>query len=400
MKSPHLSQSNTQASLQAWLAVIAVALAIFIVVSAEMLPIGLLTPIAHSMQQPLGNASLIISTPSLVAAITAPCVILVFKYINRRKLLLLFTLLLFISTCMFALANAFYWLLFARILFGISMGGIWSLAGSLAVRLVPPAQVGLASSIIFSGVAAASVLGVPMGVYLGDLVGWRMAFISLAGFIAIILFMLFFCLPSLAVTQINTWKDAVIVLKKTKIMIGLGLTLFIVTGQFTAYTFIRPLLQEMAHFPDSSIGTLLLIYGIFGILGNFILGFSIQKFLWQTLFAIAFLLSITLLFFIFLGDSPFISIFLLLIWGLVYGGVSVSLMTWMIRAAPLHIELGSAFNISIFNLSIGLGAFLGGLIYDGMGIKTNLIFASLFTCLAAILILTFHYRSQHALLKK
>ncbi|WOE31462.1 MULTISPECIES: MFS transporter [unclassified Acinetobacter] len=392
MKTADLTQSNSRASLQAWLAVIAVALAIFIVVSAEMLPIGLLTPIAESMQQPLGNTSLIISMPSLIAAITAPCVILIFNHINRRKLLLLFMLILFVSTLTFAIADAFYWLLFARVLFGIAMGGIWSLAGSLAVRLVPTAQVGLATSIIFSGVAAASVLGVPMGVYLGDLFGWRMAFISLAGCIAIIFLMLWWSLPSLAVQQRNSWKNALIVLKKTSIIIGLALTLLIVTGQFASYTFIRPLLQEMAHFPDSAIGILLLIYGIFGILGNFILGFTIQKFLWQTLFVIASLLSITLFLFMFLGHSPLLSILLLFIWGLAYGGVSVSLMTWMIRSAPDHIELGSAFNIAIFNLSIGLGAFLGGVIYDGIGLEINLVFSCILTCLAAILVLSYRHR--------
>lgn len=391
MKAAFIEQTP-KASFQAWLAVVAVALAIFIVVSAEMLPIGLLTPIAESMNQQIGNTSLIISTPSLVAAITAPCVILVFNKINRRKLLLLFMGLLFVSTIGFAMANTFYWLLLARILFGISMGGIWSLSGSLAVRLVPTTQVGLATSIIFSGVAAASVLGVPMGVYLGDLFGWRLAFISLAVIVAIVLLMLLYSLPSLSVEKSSTLKDAFIVLKKPNIIVGLGLTLFIVTGHFSAYTFIRPLLQEMAHFPDSSIGSLLLIYGVFGILGNFILGFSIQKFLWQTLFIIAFLLGSTLFLFTFFGDSKFFSIFLLLIWGVSYGGVSVSLMTWMIRAAPMQIELSSAFNIAVFNFSIGLGAFFGGLIYDGLSGRVNLLFASIFTYIAAILI--FIHRSR------
>lgn len=172
----------------------------------------------------------------------------------------------------------------------------------------------------------------------------------------------------------------------------MALTLLIVTGQFASYTFIRPLLQEMAHFPDSAIGILLLIYGIFGILGNFILGFTIQKFLWQTLFVIASLLSITLFLFMFLGHSPLLSILLLFIWGLAYGGVSVSLMTWMIRSAPDHIELGSAFNIAIFNLSIGLGAFLGGVIYDGIGLEINLVFSCILTCLAAILVLSYRHR--------
>ncbi|TCM68694.1 putative MFS family arabinose efflux permease [Acinetobacter calcoaceticus] len=381
----HAEQQPT-ANFKAWLAVVAVALAIFAVVSAEMLPIGLLTPIAESMQQQVGHTSLIISTPSLVAAITAPCVVLVFNRINRRQLLLTFMLLLFGSTLVSAMANEFHWLLLARVLFGISMGGIWSLAGGLAVRLMPPERVGLATSIIFSGVAAASVLGVPIGVFLGDLFGWRMAFICVAALVAVVFLMLYWSLPSLAVKHANTWSSGLEVLKKPNIIVGLGLTLFIVTGHFTAYTFIRPLLQEVAHFSDQSIGALLLIFGIFGILGNFLLGYSIQKYLWQSLFGIAVFLTLPMALFVFIGGSQIMSITLLLLWGLAYGGVSVSLMTWMIRSAPQQIELASAFNIAVFNLSIGLGAFAGGVIYDGPGLLTNMIVASVLTAMAILLV--------------
>ena len=313
MSSKTSNEQIHQANLKAWLAVIAVALAIFAVVSAEMLPIGLLTPIAESMQQSVGHTSLIISTPSLVAAIVAPCVVLVFNRINRRQLLLFFMLLLFISTLVSAMTDTFHWLLLARVLFGMSMGGIWALAGTLAVRLMPPAQVGIATSIIFSGIAAASVLGIPAGVYLGDLFGWRMAFICVAILVGIVFVMLFWSLPSLPVNKVSSLKSSLTVLKKPNVIIGLALTLLIVTGHFSAYTFVRPVLQEISQFSDASIGALLLIYGVFGILGNFVLGFTIQKFLWQTLFSIAFLLSATLLLFIFFGDFLYLNIFLFLI---------------------------------------------------------------------------------------
>lgn len=386
MSSKTSNEQIPQANLKAWLAVIAVALAIFAVVSAEMLPIGLLTPIAESMQQSVGHTSLIISTPSLVAAIVAPCVVLVFNRINRRQLLLFFMLLLFISTLVSAMTDTFHWLLLARVLFGISMGGIWALAGTLAVRLMPPAQVGIATSIIFSGIAAASVLGIPAGVYLGDLFGWRMAFVCVAILVGIVFVMLFWSLPSLPVNKVSSLKSSLTVLKKPNVIIGLALTLLIVTGHFSAYTFVRPVLQEISQFSDASIGALLLIYGVFGILGNFVLGFTIQKFLWQTLFSIAFLLSVTLLLFLFFGDFLYLNIVLFLIWGFAYGGVSVSLMTWMIRSAPTQLELAAAFNVAVFNLSIGLGAFAGGLIYDGIGLWLNLIFASVLTCIAVIVV--------------
>ncbi len=389
-------ESSPPIGKKAWLSVIAVALAIFAVVSAEMLPIGLLTPIAHSLDQSVGHASLIISLPSLVAAITAPCVVLIFNQINRRKLFLLFMLLLLGSNLMAATVTELYWLLFARVLFGISMGGIWALAGSLAVRLAPPGHAGLATSIVFSGIAAASVLGVPLGVYLGDLFGWRLAFICVAALVGVVLALLYWSLPSLAVNETNTLSSSLQLLKQRNVLIGLALTLLIVTGHFAAYTFIRPLLQSLAQFSDQYIGGLLLVYGLFGILGNFIAGYTIQKYLPQSLFCIAILLAISMALFVLFGHSQGMSIFLLLLWGVSYGGVSVAVMTWMFRAAPTQIETATAFNISIFNLSIGLGAYIGGVLYDSNGILSNLILACVLTAAAAMLIVFgLQAKSQH-----
>ena len=389
-------ESSPPIGKKAWLSVIAVALAIFAVVSAEMLPIGLLTPIAHSLDQSVGHASLIISLPSLVAAITAPCVVLIFNQINRRKLFLLFMLLLLGSNLMAATVTELYWLLFARVLFGISMGGIWALAVSLAVRLAPPGHAGLATSIVFSGIAAASVLGVPLGVYLGDLFGWRLAFICVAALVGVVLALLYWSLPSLAVNETNTLSSSLQLLKQRNVLIGLALTLLIVTGHFAAYTFIRPLLQSLAQFSDQYIGGLLLVYGLFGILGNFIAGYTIQKYLPQSLFCIAILLAISMALFVLFGHSQGMSIFLLLLWGVSYGGVSVAVMTWMFRAAPTQIETATAFNISIFNLSIGLGAYIGGVLYDSNGILSNLILACVLTAAAAMLIVFgLKAKSQH-----
>lgn len=381
-----MNTSSTTISYRAWLAVVSVALAIFAVVSAEMLPIGLLTPIAHSLDQPIGQSGLIISLPSWVAAITAPCVVLIFKRINRRTLLLFFMLLLLGSNLMAAWVNDFNWLLCARVLFGISMGGIWCMAGSLAIRLVPLHAVGLATSIIFSGIAAASVLGVPLGVYLGDLWGWRFAFICVAVMVAIVFVMLYWSLPTLPTQMSDDGHSVLNVLKQPNVLFGLGITVFMVMAQFSAYTFIRPLLQSVSQFSDQHISALLLFYGFFGILGNFTAGYLIQKYLWQTLFSIAVLIALSLVLFALFGASQWVSVILLLVWGVAYGGVSVSLMTWMMRAAPTQIEIASACNIAIFNLSIGLGAFTGGFILDHIGLQPNLISAAIFSMGAALLI--------------
>ena len=144
-----------------WLAVTAIGMATFSVVTTEMLPVGLLTPIADTLDTSTGTAGLMISLPALLAALFAPLVVIVSGSLDRRKILCGLLSLLVIANIASALAQNMAWMLAARILVGFCMGGIWAIAGGLASRLVSARSIGLATSIIFGGVAAASVLGVP-----------------------------------------------------------------------------------------------------------------------------------------------------------------------------------------------------------------------------------------------
>ena len=137
------------------LATFAIALSTFTVVTAEMLPVGLLTPIVSTLNATIGRAGLLVSLPALFAALFAPLVVLGARRTDRRSLLIAFLLLLIAANLLAAAATSMALLFTARILLGFCIGGIWAIAGGLAERLVPPTSVGLALSVIFSGVAAA-----------------------------------------------------------------------------------------------------------------------------------------------------------------------------------------------------------------------------------------------------
>lgn len=377
--------SNFQQRYRPWIAIFALALSIFTVVSTEMLPIGLLSPIALSLQTTEGTLSLMISLPAFVAAIAAPIVLIYFANINRKPLLTGLTLLLLLANIISAIAPNLTILLFARFLLGICMGGIWTIAGGLAMRIVTPQYAALATSIIFGGVAAASVLGIPLGVYLGDLFNWQFAFVSMAILSLIITLLLAWSLPSLPKTHDVHISSFIVLLKKADVWFGLGITLFLVTGHFMGYTFVRPLLQTHSGFSDSSIGALLLIYGFLGIIGNFILGNLVARYLKSTILIISTLLTFSIFLFLWLSSSPSFSIAILLLWGFAYGAVSVSLMTWMFKVSGDHIEPATAIYIAIYNLAIALGSFIGGKVYDHADLSTVLLMAGITACLAVIL---------------
>ncbi len=355
-----------------WTAVIAVGLATFSVVTTEMLPVGLLTSIAETLSITTGSAGLMISLPALLAALFAPFVVIASGGIDRRWILCGLLALLVIANLASALAPNLILMLAARVLVGFCMGGIWAIAGGLASRLVPQNATGLATSIIFGGVAAASVLGVPLGAFIGDAIGWRWAFGIMAVFSALVLVFHLAVIPSLPVTGSANISQFITQLGNRKIQTGLFLTLLLVTGHFVAFTFVRPLLISVSGVDTQWIGAILFAYGAAGIAGNFLAGIAAARCTIFTLIAIAAGLALTPLLFITAGQSVTGGAGILIFWGLAYGGLSVGLMTWMMKAAPRALEIAAALYVGVFNTGIALGSWSGGQIVDMLALTDTL----------------------------
>lgn len=183
--------------LKRWLAVVVTAFGIFSLVTAEQLPIGLLTSVGSALHVSEGTAGLMVTVPGVVAAIAAPLVPVAVGRMDRRVMLVGLMILMTLANVVSAIAPSFALLLASRVLVGVTIGGFWSVAGSLAVRLVPERAIGRATSIIFGGVSAAAVFGVPLGTLIGGFSGWRTAFAALGGLGLLILIGLTFLLPRL-----------------------------------------------------------------------------------------------------------------------------------------------------------------------------------------------------------
>ena len=375
---------------QSWVRVYAVALSTFSVVTTEMLPVGLMTPMAEALGTSVGVAGLTISAPAILAALFAPIAVLAAGGMDRRRILAGLLLLLTIANVTSALAPTMGWLLAARVIVGFCMGGIWAIAGGLAPRLVSERSIGLATAIIFGGVAAASVLGVPIGAAIGDFAGWRAAFGAMAVFSALVLVINLGALPELPVSgsvRFRQFRDQIV---RLPIQLGLVTTFLFVAGHFMAYTFVRPLLQNTSGIGVEWIGVLLFAYGAAGIAGNFLCGVIASRHTGGTLITIAVAVSATISGFALLGDTPMGGTLILVLWGIAYGGVSVSLQTWMMKAAPSAIEVATALFVSIFNIGIALGSLAGGQVVDRFDLQTNLLLAAVLPTLGLMFAVAIH----------
>ncbi|WP_405921079.1 MFS transporter [Streptomyces sp. NBC_00122] len=214
----------------------------------------------------------------------------------------------------------------------------------------------------FGGVPAASVLGVPAGTLLGELGGWRTAFAAVGALGLLTLVALLLLLPPLPPSRPITFPELPALLRENPgVRAGVVVTFLVVTGQFAGYTFVR-ILQDVSGIDARYVSTLLLGYGVAGVAGNFLAG---ARDAYRTLLTVSTCLTVILASIAVLPGAV-AGTTLLLAWGLVYGGVPVSLQNWMIKAAPAAAETASSLMVAMFNLAIAAGALLGGLAVDGI----------------------------------
>ncbi|MEV5975572.1 MFS transporter [Streptomyces sp. NPDC052114] len=349
------------------LAVAAVAVATFSVVTTEMLPVGLLTAMSADLGVSDGTAGLTVTLPGIVAALAALLLPVAVRHADRRTVLCALMALLAAANVASALAPAFGVLLVARVLVGVCIGGVWAIAAGLGVRLVRARSAGRATAVIFSGIAVASVVGVPAGTLLGELAGWRWGFASLAVLALAVAGLLAAVLPELPVREGIRLGAFAALLRIGRLRAGLLAVTLLVTGHFAAYTYVRPVLERVPGIGAGLISGLLLAYGVAGIVGNFAGGAVAARDPRRALLAICAVLGAVTLLMVPAGGSLAASVALLVAWGLAYGGVSVSAQNWVMAAAPHARDTASALFAGVFNVAIALGAFLGGRVADGGG---------------------------------
>lgn len=236
---------SSRAPLRGWTAVVAVMLGIFAIVTTEILPIGLLTSIGSSFAISDGMAGLTMTMPGFVAALAAPLVTVATARFDRRLMLCVFTLLLALANFLAAAAPDYGLVLASRVMVGITIGGFWSIGAGLAERLVPSASARRATAVIFSAVPLGSVLGVPTGTLVGDLAGWRTAFLAMGVLAVAVLAMLLVFVPPLPPVQVTRLGVLNGMLRSADTRFALLLTFVVVLAHFGSFTYVTPFLEQV-----------------------------------------------------------------------------------------------------------------------------------------------------------
>jgi predicted MFS family arabinose efflux permease len=376
---------HVPAAPAAWGAVFALALAAFALVASEFMPVSLLTPIAADLHISEGQAGQAIAVSGAFALVTSLAIARLAGRLDRKILLLGLCLTMIVSGTIAAFAPNYTVFMVGRAFIGVAIGGFWSMSAATAMRLVPDHLVPRALAIVNGGNALATVVAAPAGSFLGALVGWRGAFFCVVPVAALAFAWKFVSLPPLAAAPGARSGNVFALLKRPAVAYGMAAVSVFFMGQFALFTYLRPFLETVTHVSVNTLTGMLLAIGVAGFVGTTAIGAFLDKHLYCTLVVIPLAMAVLAVALVAWGGSAPVVAVLLAAWGLVGTAAPVGWWTWLARTLPQDAEAGGGLIVAVVQLAIGLGATLGGVLFDAWGYRATFGLGALLLVVAAVL---------------
>ncbi|MGQ7241839.1 MFS transporter [Salinicola halimionae] len=377
---------ETEPTSPAWMAVFSLAMGVFGLLTAEYLPASLLTPMASALEVSESMAGQAVTVTAVVALFAGLLVPRLTRRIDRRLVLLGFTMMMIVSNLLVALSSSLTVLLIMRVFLGIALGGFWSMAAAVAMRLVPAALLPRALSIIFSGIAVGTVVAVPLGSYMGGLYGWRSAFLAAAAVGMITLVFQWFTLPRMTPRRTARLQTVLEVLSRPGIGVGMLGCILAHTGHFALFTYIRPFLESTTGVGSDALALMLLGFGVANFMGTLLTGWLMEHSLRGALVLMPLLVGVSALALVLLPSSVMSQALLVAFWGMAFGGVPVAWSNWVANAVPDQTESAGGMVVASVQSSIAVGAAAGGAMFSVSGITGVFIAGAVIMLLASLLI--------------
>lgn len=355
------------------LALLALAISAFAIGTTEFISVGLLPLIAEDLNISVTLTGLTVTLYALGVTFGAPVLTAVTSGIPRKTLLVWIMLVFITGNSLAALSSGIVMLLTARVISALSHGVFMSIGSTIAADLVPENRRASAIAIMFSGLTVATVTGVPLGTFIGQQLGWRAAFISIVviGIVAFIANMIL--VPShLRKGGKIQIRDQMKLVTNGRLLLAFMITALGYGGTFVVFTYLSPLLHDITGFKETTVAFILLLYGIAIAIGNVIGGKAANR---MPLTALLWMFVLqALILFLLTFTAPYKIPGLITIFGMGLlafmnvPGLQVYVVTLAERYAPRAVDVASAVNIAAFNAGIAIGAYLGGIVTDAIGL--------------------------------
>lgn len=380
-----IEQSTYEHSTPAWGAVFVMSLCCAVLIASEFMPVSLLTPISSDLNMSEGQVGQAIAISGIFAVMTSLSISRVFKAWDRRHIILLLTLLMIASGIVITFAHSAALFMLGRAILGVVIGGFWAMSTSIVMRLVPPLSVPKALGLLNGGNALATTIAAPLGSFLGSIIGWRGAFFCIVPIAIVALIWQFKSMPSLpAILSAEKSKNPFGLLKRPIVLYGMTGILLLFMGQFALFTYIRPFLETVTHVDATMLSILLLILGLAGLVGTFVISLILHQHVYRYLILIPLIMAMIAGAFVFGGEHLWFVAIFMGFWGFIGTSAPVAWNTWLAQTLHQDAEIGGGLMVAIIQFAITLGATIGGLLYDSHGYSTTFYMSAIILLLGAL----------------
>lgn len=339
-----------------WSSVFAITLTVAGLITAEFLPVSLLTPMADGLDITEGLAGQAITATAVGAVLSSVSVERASRSCDRKTLVLLSSFLLCLSSLLVAMAPSFPLLAMGRFLLGVALGGFWAMTPALMIRLVPAERVPQALSIVYSGVAIALVVAPPMGSYLGQLMGWRGIFVVTAAFGALCLAWQLYALPKIPAKPVKNSTGVWKVSQRPGVPSAMLAIFLSFGGHFALFTYMRPYVEQVAHYSSSAFSVVLLLFGVSNFAGTLVSRRVVGRHLSASLVLAPVAMSIAALGLAAFGAGYAPTVGLALVWAAAFALVPVGWSSWITLHVADDAESAGGLQVAAIQLASAVGA--------------------------------------------
>lgn len=371
-------------------ALLALAVSAFAIGTTEFVSVGLLPLIAQDLDISVTTAGLTVSLYAVGVMVGAPILTSLTSRMPRKSLLLWIMVIFIVGNGIAASATSVTVLLVARVIAAFAHGVFMSIGSTIAADLVPENRRASAISIMFTGLTVATITGVPFGTFIGQQFGWRFAFVAIVVIGIVGLIANSILVPSdLRQSAPTSMRDQVKLVTNGRILLVLSITALGYGGTFVVFTYLSPLLQTITGFKQGTIVIILLVYGVAIAIGNMIGGKLSNKNPIHALLYMFIAQAIVLLILTFTAPFKVAGLVTILFMGLFafmnVPGLQVYVVMLAERFVPSAVDVASAMNIAAFNAGIAIGAYVGGVVTDSIGLIHTAWIGAIMVMFAAIL---------------
>lgn len=357
------------------------------VITTEFGVIGILPQIAEHYKISIDKAGYLLSAFALVIALTGPFMTLLTSGIDRKKIMTIAVFMFLLTGVISSFSPPFWLLMIVRILPAFLQPVYIATALSVAISGAAESRKNGLMSIVFNGVAIAMVTTVPFATWIAGLWSWEYSFIIQSVVSCIALITIYFLLPAMPVKEKKSYGSQIKILAQPSFILSTLANFFMITAWFSTYSYFAEYLGKGKGMNPSMISYMLLLFGVIGIIANWIAGKMLNKNVTRTM---AFFLSGTLLIpiLLYLSDGNlWATVVVIAIWGFLYSPSFLNASTYMISSAPNALEFANSLATSFGNLGVTLGTTIGGWIIITKGVEYTPWIGFIFGILAFLMIL-------------